>query len=306
MTRKKRLRKEKRRANRPQQFREPAVLEVSIPSPGPRTFGAGWGVSWRGLISQFRRPWSLLPVTLGTMVVFSLIQMALLYGANIALYGGAIPTDAQAQYINTGLWQIFAYLLGPASITPWFAARTLFASRLPVSWKLVKEPFGAPWRWAHLLGLGVVWMVVAGVAGAGLSQLHGSVNVWAIMGLVALLWLLTQVVFSVAAASVWRDGEPWYLALWVGFSHPIRGVVPLAGMVVAWVVQIIVLGGLVFITFGLPLTVIELSFNQFRLASLLVLPIALIVISFLYHQRAILGLAALDWGRPGWRPEKNP
>lgn len=291
--------------------REPAVLEIPIPDPGPRTLGAGWSTSWRGFVAQLRRPLSLLPVTLGTIVVFSLIQMALLYGVNITLYGTEIPTDQRAQFINTGLWQIFAYLVGPASITPWFAARTLFASRLRAPWRLVKEPFGAPWRWAHLLLLGTAWMVLAGATGATLSTFRESMNGWVMLAVGVSMWMVTQVVFSTAAASVWRDGSSWYQALWDGVSRSVRSILPVIGMGLAWMTQLVVVGGFLVITIGLPLTIIDMSFEQFSLVSLVALPIALIAISFIYHQRAILGLAVLDWGSPGWRrkflvPEASP
>lgn len=306
VTKKKRLRKEKLRATRSQAVPESSVLEVPIPDPGPRTLGAGWGVSWRGFLGQLRRPFSLLPVTLGTMIVFFMIQAALLYGMNLVLYGAQIPTGPQAQRINTGLWQIFTYLLGPASMAPWFAARTLFANRLPASWKLVKEPFGAPWRWAHLLGVGVVWVLFAGSVGAAMAQWGEALSLGAALGTVAVLWLVTQVVFSVAAAAVWRDALPWYRALGRAVMCACRGIVPLSGVVLAWLTQVLVVGGLLFVTFGMPLALIEMSFEQFSVLTLILLPAILLVFSFSYHQRAILSLALLDWGNKDWRKTHLP
>lgn len=296
MTSKKRQRRDRLRPPAPRPVAQSTVVDLVIPPSGPATFRDGWGISWSAFRAQLRRPFTLVLLFIATFLVFSFIKMLLAYVVTLVGWGAETPDPGVTQALNTALWQIFGFLVAPAAMTPWLAARVVFANGIRPSWRLVTEPMQVPWRWAHLLVLGSVWVVLAGVVGAYTPELAQWAGWRPIVLALILLWVVTQVVFSVATAAVWRDGEPAHRALGIGLIRPIRGAVPLLGVLLAWFVQATVTLGLVLGTLALPLWYMGVEPGQAKVAGLLFLPVLAVLAPFWPHQRAVMALALLDWG----------
>ena len=310
VTSKKRLRRDLRKP-RPQSQVPPPKPQgtvVTIPSAGARSFGSGWRLAWSTFFSQWRRPFALIPIMAVVVVVFSFLKMLLAHMVNLVGFGpdGAANPD-MTRLLNQALWNAFGFLIGPMAMTPWFAVRVLFFHRLKTPWRLVMEPLAEPWRWAHLLALGSVWMVLAGTLGAYGPELVESFGVRkTAVGMVG-FWLVCQLMFLVATASVWRDRAPAHLALWHGLTYPIRALFPLGGMLLAWAFQMlgVLLVGLLF--FGAPMLYMQMEGYSLAPFGFVLLPVIILLVPFVFHQRAVLGLAVLEWGEPSSSkvPESN-
>lgn len=274
----------------------PKTTTVEIPWSGPRAFGSGWRLSWSTFLAQLRRPFALLRLMAVVMVVFSLLRMILSYMVNLVGFGAQGPSPEISQLLNQALWNAFGFLLGPAAMTPWFAGRVLFAHGLKTPWRLVFEPLGAPWRWAHLLALGVLWMVGAAVVGAHSQQLGQTLGQANAIAFMAVLWFASQVWFSVASAAVWRDDKPAHWALLTGVVYPLRGLLPLLGMIVAWLSQFLAFMLVLFFFVGAPMVYMQIQGYNLKMFGFVLLPVLILVAPVVFHQRAVMGLALLDWG----------
>lgn len=279
---------------------------MAIPGAGPRRFGSGWRLAWSTFFAHLRRPFALIPLMAVVLVVFSFIRMSLSYAVNLVGFGAEGAPQEVLALLNQALWNAFGFMVAPAAMAPWFAGRVLFFHGLKAPWKLILEPLDAPWRWAHLLALGVVWMVAAGALGAYTPQLVERFGGPPVFSMLAATWLITQIVFSVAAAAVWRDQAPAHRALLLGLVYPLRGALPLAGVVLAWVLQILLVVFVILLFVGAPLVYMQLQAYNLRPFGIVLLPVVIFLVPFIFHQRAAMGLAVLEWGEPSPKREKAP
>lgn len=296
MTRKKRARRDARRAPAPAPTERAAPEVLVIPHPGPATLASGWRLAWRTLAMHLRAPLALWPLLLATLVVFASIKMALagLAGGLLGISAPDIRQPAVADLIDLLLWNAAGCLVAPWALAPWLAARVHRAHGLPVSWRLVLQPFAA--RWGQLLALGAVWLVVLALVLAAATRLQPAFgSAVALAGLVG-AWLAVQVVMGLATAAVWRDGLSAGPALARAGRALARSWRPLPAVLLAWFIQAFVLLTLVGMAGSLAM---PLAFGHPAREILLALAL-LAVLGFLvalwYLQWAALELALLDWG----------
>ena len=275
---------------------EPTTIDLIIPSPGPARFRAGWGFVWALIGAQARRPFALLPLLGANVLAFSAVKMLAIYLIGLAWWGRETPTPELQQWFNTGLWEILSWGLAPAILTPWFAARVLFAHGLKVPMALVKEPLAAPRRGRHLLLLGAAAVIVVGGVGSQVGRLAEAMGLWPTVAIVATAWWAGQVLLAAAAAGVWRDGLSAPHALWAAFSGTSRSWRPVMGASLALAAAAIMVVGLLLTTVVAPLMLMRVPPEQLQWVGLLLLPVLGVLAATGWHLRAALGLAVLEWG----------
>lgn len=298
MSRRKRLAKEARLAQKGRPSPGQTTLDVVIPDAGAPTLGNGWKLPWRVAKTNVRRPFAQVTLMLACFVAFTLVKMSGIYLVSL-LWWGTDNRDAQLEHwLNAGLWQMGSWLMGPAVLVPWLSASVLFANGLQVRWRVVQEPLLEKNRVWKLALLGVVSLLLAGGVGAGLP--------WAIehwgwtvsMVTVGVLWWVSQITFMGATAGVWQENWGAFTALrhaLVGWRYNWKAVVA-SSLSTALLVALVALVFLV--TFVGPALALGLPPTKMGWLGFLAMPLLVVLWTWWSNLQGNLALAFLRWSDP--------
>lgn len=300
----KRLARAARRGKKPKQRAvSTPFIDLTIPSAGVPAFANGYRYTWGLIKAAGRHPWRSVPLTLSTAFVFTVIKMSLIYVVGLALWGPSAPVGAEQRYVNAGLWEIFSWAMAPVVLTPWLAASVIASNGLAVKWRLVKEPLAEKGRLLQLVLLGLVALVAAGFAGAGLRPAVDAIGVGPTIGAALVLYGFFQPTLMAAVAGVWQDGLSAPRAL----AQAVRGWVtlwkPLLGSVLCLLASVIAVALVVIVGIALPLGAVGLPPGLIMAVGVLLLPVWLLLWAIWNQVVGGLALAYYDWGQ---RPASPP
>ncbi len=278
-------------------------IDLVIPSAGAPTFRNGVTHTFGLFKASLKRPLAGVSLTISTALIFTVIKMALIYALGMLIWASATPDPATQKFINTGLWEILSWAMGPVTLAPWLAASVVASSGMRVRWRLVKEPLAEKGRLLQLIVLGLVALALVGLS---IGLMRASLDA---LGQIptaawgAFLYLLFQATLMMAVAGIWQDGLPAHRALgrairaWRYAWKPLLGSgVGLLGVVLIALLAFLALVVLPMLSLGVPPPPV------LALIGVFLLPVWLVLWAVWNLAIGGLALAYYDWGQGALPP----
>ena len=276
------------------------TVEIEVMDAGEVSFKKAVGIPLLTLKTGVSQFFKYAPFAAFCLLFFYLVEVLLLFGAtNVVFQDGYDANDTLKKMFAMAAMQIIQWLIAPMALFPWFAARTLLNAKHRVTSSFVMEPFVEKRQWLHLLALGVVGVLIIGGFGAFSPYLSQSLPWWAVWAVAILGWLVVKTTLVTATAGIWREGIPFWSALWQsikGWRYFWKGFLgfSLGGLIcfLAFALAIVVF-------FGIPLSMwFESPKDITPLAAAVFIPVFFLIMAFWSLLQATLGLTLWDWSVP--------
>lgn len=274
------------------------IIEIEAMDAGSPGFLKGFKIPFVALKDssfQFFKYWTFAAFCL---LMFYMIQMVLSVGATNVVFGNdANPNIREQQLFTAAFFQIAQWLMFPLALFPWFSARTLIHSKNRVTAFSIMEPFVEKRQWLHLLGLGLVGVVLVGAGGAITSWAASqSFNIWVLAAFGVVYWLWVQTLIMTAAAGIWRENLPFWKTLWISLKGWKNFYLGWSGLLLGSLTSLLLVVLLVVTCLGIPLTVLFESPEMISPFVIIVfVPVIFLIMAFWMVLQASLALTLWDW-----------
>lgn len=291
--------------------KEKEVIEIPIPNPGPATFKNGFNLAWSVAWMTLRSPMRLVVFSFLCLLFFFLLRSFVLMTFDSLAFGenSTISSDVR-QKLVFGIWEIMGWLIGPMALFPWLAAHPVFKAGFPVTKGFILEPLQRDKQIRHIIGLGLIFVVIMGAFGAigSLFTPENTIQWYGLLGFSLLGWMFSKITMLASTAYLWRDGLAFWEAFWMGlkawryFWKALLG--SLLGVLTLSFVSVVVF----LVTLGYPLYAAA-SKSDITMGNpfvgLLLLPIIFLIMMVYFHIQGALGLALIQWGEKPESKEEN-
>lgn len=295
--------KARAKAKLEQMSKRKSEVEIPFTDFGSASFKNGFFLPIMTSWKTFKNPFKLVVFSLLCMLTFFLLRSFVLMAFNqFAFPEGSEVLVLTQQKISMAVWEIATWLLGPMMLYPWLVGNTIFNAGYTVPKESILEAFQRDKHLRHVLGLGLIFVIVMGGFGAILSMLSpkSPIEFYTMVACSAIGWFVVKLTMMASTANLWKEDVPFWRAFWMGLKGWRYFWKPVLGALLGVFVTCLVILAALSLVMGLPL---YFMFKQAALTGnpfigVLLMPLFFVLLMVYYNFMGAFSLALAQWGTP--------